>query len=350
MGKLYFVDQFESLQDLSIYNNHYYWPLGPFPAILLMPFVFISGLFGKFFYQRYLQYLLVIGVFYLASEIAKKIGFKKFDQILWALVFTFGSAFIGVAWMPRAWFFSQVITVFLLFLAILEFLGKKRYLVLGTIFGSILLTRLTASLGILFLILEIIIFTKKTLPEKGKNIFILLLPFLFSLLILLVYNHLRFGNFFEQGYNFQILKNDALTRKNLGLFSIKHLPTNLYYFFVKSPKLILKFPFIVNDMNGVNIFVTSPYFIYLFFLKNRYRLSKIIWITVMIIAIPIFLYYGIGIKQYGYRYSLDFLPFLFFLLMQNYYLSYKKISKQFGLLLFFSIFINVYLMLMLLNR
>ena len=32
--------------------------------------------------------------------------------------------------------------------------------------------------------------------------------------------------------------------------------------------------------------------------------------TAIIVAIPVFLYYGGGYVQYGFRYSLDFTPFL----------------------------------------
>jgi hypothetical protein len=35
-----------------------------------------------------------------------------------------------------------------------------------------------------------------------------------------------------------------------------------------------------------------------------------LWVAAALVAIPTFLYYGGGFVQYGYRYSLDFTPFL----------------------------------------
>lgn len=51
--------------DIVFFNNNFYWSLGPFPAILLMPFVAFANLLGFFFFQGYLNIILVLLVFYL---------------------------------------------------------------------------------------------------------------------------------------------------------------------------------------------------------------------------------------------------------------------------------------------
>jgi hypothetical protein len=52
-------------------------------------------------------------------------------------------------------------------------------------------------------------------------------------------------------------------------------------------------------------------------------------ITIVIVALPIFLYYGIGVSQFGYRYSLDYLPYLFLLLIKNYKEQKEQLSPGF---------------------
>jgi len=42
----------------------------------------------------------------------------------------------------------------------------------------------------------------------------------------------------------------------------------------------------------------------------RARSAQLMWIAAGLVAIPVFLYYGGGYIQYGFRYSLDFTPFL----------------------------------------
>lgn len=37
---------------------------------------------------------------------------------------------------------------------------------------------------------------------------------------------------------------------------------------------------------------------------------RLVWIAAAIVAVPVFLYYGGGTNEYGFRYSLDFTPFL----------------------------------------
>jgi hypothetical protein len=40
------------------------------------------------------------------------------------------------------------------------------------------------------------------------------------------------------------------------------------------------------------------------------RTARLLWAATGLVAIPVFLYYGGGYVQYGFRYSLDFTPFL----------------------------------------
>ena len=41
----------EHLHDTALYGGRYYWPLGPFPAVLLMPVVLVCRWIGVEFYQ-----------------------------------------------------------------------------------------------------------------------------------------------------------------------------------------------------------------------------------------------------------------------------------------------------------
>ena len=83
--------------DAVFFQGKYYWPLGPLPAVLLLPFVLIARFLGLFFFQSYLHVFLVFGVFYLFFKIAAKTGYSKQDSAFLAFAFCFASAFIGVA-------------------------------------------------------------------------------------------------------------------------------------------------------------------------------------------------------------------------------------------------------------
>jgi len=106
---------------------------------------------------------------------------------------------------------------------------------------------------------------------------------------------------------------------------------------------VLRFPYITVNLWGMSLFITSPYFLYLFLLQYKDKISKALLITTFIIAIPIILYYGIGFEQFGYRYSLDFLPILFFLLIKNYKFSNSNLTDGFRSLILLSACFNLYL-------
>jgi hypothetical protein len=135
------------------------------------------------------------------------------------------------------------------------------------------------------------------------------------------------------------------------VFSPIHLAGNLYYLLLASVvpvfrdgiSSVLQFPFLRANEWGMSIFVTSPMTFYLFLLNYRDRCSQLILTTVVIISVPILLYYGIGGPQFGFRYSLDFLPLLFFLLMRNYRQKYTKLSSGLKALILVTSLTNLYL-------
>lgn len=351
-GKFYFLEKPGTWGDAAPFNDHYYWPLGPFPALLLMPFVYLFGLFNQFFYQGYWQFFIVLGTFYLIFKIAQKCGYSSHDSLFLSFAFTFASTFIHVAIWPWSWWFYQVIAVFLLFLSIFEYLGRKRYFVIGIFLGLSLATRISTSLATLFFILEIFFIKKVNFQKKLKNGVKLLIPIFFSIFLLAFYNYSRFGNFLQTGYSIHITLFESLAKaRQYGLINLVHLPGNLYYFLLSTPlpvfkdniSHILRFPFIKANPWGMSIFVTSPYFIYLFFLNYKDRLSKILMITITLIALPIFLFFAIGFRQLGHKHSLDFLPFLFYLLIRNYKRQHRALSLGFKLLILISSLVNLYL-------
>lgn len=362
-GKVFFLEQSDilphpqTLSDVVYWNNHYYWHQGPLPAIVLLPFTLIFKKINLVFYQGFLQFFLVVLIFLICFKIAKKLKYSLEDALYLAYAFCFASMFLGVAMLSWSWYYAQVVTVFLLFLALLEYFHKKRYFIIGIIFGALVLTRVTAGIGIIFFFLEIIFINKQ--EKKLKKISQLIIPFLFVASLLLIYNYARFGDCLEQGYSLCALgsldnQHEALVEaRSYGIFNLKHLPGNIYYSLLATPlpvfrdsvSHVLKFPFLKANPWGMSIFLTSPYLIYLFFLKYRDKMSYILLATIVSVAIPIYLYYGIGYVQLGFRYALDFMPFLFLLFMRNYALKYQSLGVKLKILIIFSSFLNLYLLL-----
>jgi len=352
-GRIYFTTcPDSSCMDFSFYHNRYYWPLGPVPAFIVMPFVYLFSLSKLVFLQNYLSIFVVSGILLLIIKISRKIKYSREDSYYWAFAFCFASMFLAIAFVPWSWWFSQSVTVFLLFLLIYLYLNDAPFWSLGLITAFLLNTRLTAGFGAAAFIFLLSFVSEKSVRQKARLLSQGFIPVVLGLLLMFSYNFVRFGNFLESGYSYQEVSKESLsTARSYGLFSLAHIPGNLYYALLSTPlpvfrdnvSHVLKFPFIKNNNWGISIFITSPYLLYLFLLKYRERFSLISLATVFITAFLVFLYYGIGASQLGYRYGLDFLPFLFLLLMKNYKEQKGNLSGSFKAIIIMSAFFNLYL-------
>jgi len=313
-GSLSLVQLPQTLTDFAYFNGHYYWPQGLFPAVLLAPFVWI---FSLNFQESFLKFPLTVINFWFVYKIALSLKLQKIKAIFISIFFIFGSVYTPVAAIPLSVYFSQVVTVTILLWAIYEFLNSKRYFLIGTLIALAFLTRATTIFASAFFLIPLL---KK--PLSAVNGLKFIIPITTALLLFGYYNYSRFGNILETGYHYQAdgenpAGKDFTNRKLIGLFSPKHIPTNLYYMLLKTPDPAtnadshsLQFPFAKTDYYGLSIFFTSPILFLLFRTNLKEQLSKIAMITCLLIALPIITYAGIGYFQIGYRYALDFLPFL----------------------------------------
>lgn len=333
-GKLYLVGN--TVFDTVSVGGYRYWPLGPFPAVLLMPFVSFFAAAHLSFYQAYLHVPLGVATFFLIFSITRALGYSKRDAWYWAFAFFFGSAFSAILFSSIYGYFAHMVTVFLLCAALYEYVTKKRPWLLGVYGALAAATRFTAGGILLFFVLDSIFLGGGDLRARSRRVVQLLAPMVLVFIGLGIYNELRFGSVFEQGYALQTLMNPALIKaREYGLMSLAHLPGNIFYAFFASPfpiyresiSQVLSFPYVHPSVWGTGIFFTSPYLASLFFYRYRSAVSYFLIGTSLVIALPIFLYYGIGITQFGYRYAFDFLPLLFFLLWMEYRKKNTELTK-----------------------
>src|SRR3990172_9063485 len=60
----------------------------------------------------------------------------------------------------------------------------------------------------------------------------------------------------------------------------------------------------------MSVLLTSPPFIFAFLVKRHDPLKVACWLSIPLVAIPTLLYYRQGWVQFGYRYLMDYVPFL----------------------------------------
>jgi hypothetical protein len=148
--------------DALIFNNKYYWHEGPMPAILLLPFVLFFIPFNIAFHHGLLNFIFVFAIAFLLYRIFKLKKIPRDDAYFWLIAFLIGSPFLYTSIINCGPYFSQITAVLLITFSIYEYCNKKRPLVIGLAMGMVALTRLTAGLGIIFFILDILFIDKKT--------------------------------------------------------------------------------------------------------------------------------------------------------------------------------------------
>jgi hypothetical protein len=64
---------------------------------------------------------------------------------------------------------------------------------------------------------------------------------------------------------------------------------------------------------GMSILLTSSPFVYAALVKRRDPLKIACWVALVLVPIPTLMYYSGGWVQFGYRYLMDYLPFIMIL-------------------------------------
>jgi hypothetical protein len=248
-GHTYLMDPILQ-NDVAPFAGRTYWPGGFLPALLLVPFTAIFRALGFMPLQGHLAILMTAGVIVTWYHIARLLKFSKLDSLYLTFAFLAASPYIGVALFAYSWYLASVVTTFFLSLALHEFLTRNRPIVIGLCLGAVMLTRPTASLAVLLFLISILNANAKW-QEKVKQLATLGVPLLLSLVIYFIYNYLRFGNPLEMGYSYAQLAEPLARARDYGLFSLVHLPSNLYYFLLSGPLPVFR--------DNVSAVLVAPY-------------------------------------------------------------------------------------------
>jgi hypothetical protein len=253
-----------------------------------------------------------------------RLGVERLRDRAWlAILFGFSTQILWVTTRGGVWHTGHLIATLLTFGCLLELWGKRRAWLIGLLAGAAFLTRAPLAFALPFYAL-LLIPPRTFRPadalggyiERGvwaipwRSWVALGLGVLPSIVFFFLYNQLRFGSPFESGYGLATLPAFLEYQRDQGLFALAHLPMNLDYLFFHLPALIPEPPFFRPDGLGLSIFLTSPGLFYAVRADWRRASSWLLLGAAVAVLIPSLLYYGGGWLQYGYRYSLDSVPFV----------------------------------------
>ena len=332
--------------DYVIRNGHTYLPIGPLPALVLVPFlpllevglnaIWISNLFTLVNVLLLYRILRFTGVSH------------PYDR--WAILLFFGgTCYLAVTVTMVSWYFAHVLGLTCLLAAMGEALGKRRIILVGILLGLAVMARSTMLCSLPFFLWLL----WKTYPGSYKGtIFLkqcarLVLGLSVPIVALLAYNYLRFESVFETGYGIDVVGSEALFQaREYGLFSLAHIPKNLFAMLVQGPlpfpgidAPVLQYPYVQPSPWGMGVFYTSPALLLIFRAIYRDPIAQACCLGIGATLIPLLTYYGTGWVQFGYRYSLDFMPFLILLAVRGFARSNTNLMR---VLIVLSVLINLW--------
>ena len=296
--------------DWTYYNGKWMISFPPTPALLMTPFVAVFGRnFNDVIFTALFGALNVAIVYDLVPKVGQRLKhpFQSSTpaRLGIAALFGFGTVHWWVTSVGQVWFTAQIVAVTFLLLALRETFEQGRPILVSTWLVLSAMARPT-------ILLSLPIFIWLLCPTNTLRRMLLgLIPLGLAGFFMVAYNLVRFGDPFELGYRYMQL--EKLLEKTLeehGTFSLAYLGRNLYYAFLDLPKLSPRWPYVLMDGWGLSLFISTPALVYIFLGTWRERIGQTCALAACLVAAPSLLYYNTGYLQAGYRYVLDFMPFL----------------------------------------
>ncbi len=322
-GQLYLEDP-PGHSDLTLYHDRWYVPFPPLAAVLMLPWVAAFGIAGT----NTVIFSIIFGTInvVLLARILNALGRRGWIELdvggrCWLLLlFALGCVHWQVATEGSVWFLSHTCTITFIALAVWATIAVRSPWLPGIALALALWGRPNVIftwpllLGIAAQHLYDVnghIDRRRLIAWAWRSV----IPPAISVAGLMIYNYARFDNPLDFGYATQNVSAAVIGDLARGQFHLYHLPRNLHVLLMGPPLWPAGSVLPVPDAHGMSIFITTPALFYL--VRARQRREPFIrgaWVAAGLLLIPLLLYYNTGWRQFGYRFSLDFMVPLMILL------------------------------------
>ncbi len=321
----------EYFQDKIVLNNKTYLPFPPMPAILLIPFI---KFYPNITEQTVSILIGTINTLLVFILLLKYINLKK--AFLLTVFYAFGTVAFWSAIVGTTWYFAHNVSLFFLLLCLISHKNKLD-LLSGIFFSFAVLSRYPILFAGIYFLFELFK-EKKRLGPFVLGAFLCIPAQLF-------YDWLRFGNFLQTGYIsiyegyihggypvtfLQLIKPGA---NYFGYLDPRNILLHLFNFFIYPPTITQDLK-ISPSPYGMGIIFTSPLLLLALKPNLKNTEERNLFIGFLSIALIDFMHYAQGWVQFGYRFLMDFMPFLLILLALKF-----KIKLSHIFLLLFSVFV-----------
>ena len=124
---------------------------------------------------------------------------------------------------------------------------------------------------------------------------------------LAAFNDARFADPFEFGHRFLDMR-WQVRMQEVGMFSTDYLPRNLRCMWTLLPVADDDAPWFKVSIHGTALWLGAPWLLAVARARGRFVQRPVLWLVVLLAAIPSLLYQNSGQLQYSYRFAADYIP------------------------------------------
>jgi hypothetical protein len=291
--------------EVARYDGRTYVIQPPFPALLAIPYVLLAGPHASQTAMSQVLGALNAAVVFL---IVRRLTADLTTQLWLVGLFAFGTIYWYVASVGSVWYLAHVVAVLMLNLAILETLGRRRPLLIGLALGAAYWTRLPTILSLPFFL---------TLAPSERNLRVgyvtrLLAGVAVFVAVNAAYNWARFHTPLDAAYLYRPGVLDEPWFRS-GLLHPSYIPRHLRVLLLELPRLVGHPPYVLPSWTGLALWLTTPAMAIVLTAPFR-RETWACWAGVLPVALLNMMHGTWGFAQFGYRFALDYYPFLFLLI------------------------------------
>jgi hypothetical protein len=341
--------------DFAVFHDKTYISFPPFPAVLMAPFVAMSGGAENFRDGQFMVWIAGIGpavLFLVLEKLRRTLRSTRSERenLILTGLFATGTVYFFCAVEGTVWYAAIIVHVALMAMYALFALDAERPVLAGLMLGLIFATRVTPILAAPLFALEAIrVGCKDGLPTEGSLVDrigetlsrvdkgkVLRQYVAFAAPILLVFavctwsNYTRFHSLSPSDFGHEYLTVAWRTRmQKWGVVDYHYLSKNLgcmltilpwfqprgtpVSWFAWGGGTSLPAPFQINE-HGLALWFTTPIYLWLLWPRKRGWLHDVLWLAIVGPAMADLFYQNTGWRQFGYRFSNDYSILLFMLL------------------------------------
>jgi len=307
--------------EIAIFGGQYWISFPPLPSIIMLPFVAILR-------SPYTpDHFIAMGVFLLVVVYAYKIASSQIENRTYAIFFTLflclGTNYLQIAMRGIVWHLAQNLGFLFTLMAIYYGITKKKWHSFLSLFFLSCAMGCRPINGLYMPLIICLIFNKEGLAFVPfiKKLVLYSIPAVILGSFFLWLNFARFGSIFEFGHNYL----PASQYAEFGQFSIMYAREHLRIMFLRLPTQLPIFSTFDGMFQPIAIWIASPivisYGVFLFYTIRQkikydtfFEIVHLIFIPFLIVLhlLALASHKDVGGPQFGYRYTLDVLPVMFF--------------------------------------